>query len=147
LTVILPRHAAGKAAMLAAAPDQVQPAPAAQARRVLIVDDNRDAAESLGVVLGAAGHCVTVETTPEAALARAAGEAIDVYLLDIGLPGMDGHRLVEHLRAMPNAADARMIALSGYGQAQDIAASMQAGFDAHLVKPVELPQLLAQLAA
>jgi len=145
-TVILPRHAAGKAAMLAAAPDQVQPAPAAQARRVLIVDDNRDAAESLGVVLGAAGHRVAVEDTPAAALRRAASEDIDVYLLDIGLPGMDGHRLVEHLRAMPNAAGARMIALSGYGQAQDIEASKKAGFDAHLVKPVELPRLLALLA-
>ena len=152
-TVILPRHAPAAAGDKGSAgaplPAQAagQPAPLLVPRRVLIVDDNRDAAESLCVVLNAAGHRVAVETTPEAALARAAGEAIDVYLLDIGLPGMDGHRLVEHLRAMPNAAAARMIALSGYGQAQDIAASKRAGFDAHLVKPVELPQLLALLAA
>jgi len=154
-TVILPRHAAPAQAgtgAAAGAHEALQPLPqpiqqSLQPRRVLIVDDNRDAAESLGVVLGAAGHSVTVEDTPAAALRRAASEAIDVYLLDIGLPGMDGHRLVEHLRAMPNAANARMIALSGYGQAQDIAASRRAGFDAHLVKPVELPRLLALLAA
>jgi len=149
-TVILPRHAGAASATAMpgdAAQNGTQPAPLMRARRVLIVDDNRDAAESLGVVLGAAGHSVTVEDTPAAALRRAASEAIDVYLLDIGLPGMDGHRLVEHLRAMPNAAGATMIALSGYGQAQDIEASTRAGFDAHLVKPVELPRLLALMAA
>jgi len=149
-TVILPRHAqaAGATHAAPAQPEETgQPMRTARPRRVLIVDDNRDAADSLSVVLGAAGHRVAVEETPAAALRRAASEAIDVYLLDIGLPGMDGHRLVAHLRAMPNAAGAQMIALSGYGQAQDIEASQRAGFDAHLVKPVELPRLLALLAA
>ena len=145
-TVTLPRR--DGAVLPAATPEQAAahaPGPAANPRRVLIVDDNRDAADSLCVVLGAAGHRVGVEVTPAAALARAASEPIDVYLLDIGLPGMDGHALVERLRAMPNAAGAQMIALSGYGQARDIEASRRAGFDAHLVKPVELAPLLALL--
>ena len=146
-TVILPRRRGATLRVQPPAGQVLDAArPAAEPRRVLIVDDNRDAAESLCVVLGAAGHQVAVEETPAAALRRAAAEPIDVYLLDIGLPGMDGHALVERLRTMPNAAGAHMIALSGYGQACDIEASRRAGFDAHLVKPVELEPLLALLA-
>ncbi|MDY0973867.1 PAS domain S-box protein [Massilia sp. CFBP9012] len=119
---------------------------AAQSRlRILIVDDNRDAAESLGIVLSAVGHEVGVEDSSMAALRRVDTESFDVCLLDIGLPDLDGHRLVERLRAAPLVAGAAMIALSGYGQPQDMAASKQAGFTRHLVKPVDIGNLLALL--
>ncbi|RYE98031.1 MAG: response regulator, partial [Oxalobacteraceae bacterium] len=114
--------------------------------RILIVDDNRDAGESLGIVLASSGHAVMVEESSQAALRRVQMHAVDVCLLDIGLPDMDGHQLVRHLRALPLAAQATMIALSGYGQRQDLEASRRAGFALHLVKPVDLPRLLALLA-
>ncbi|MEW7849313.1 PAS domain S-box protein [Massilia aurea] len=115
------------------------------ALRILIVDDNRDAAESLGMVLAAVGHTVCVEESPLAALRRVQGETFDVCLLDIGLPDMDGYQLARRLRAAPRVADACMVALSGYGQPQDMAASQAAGFSRHLVKPVDIPFLLALL--
>ena len=129
----------------------VQPGEAAlaahSALRIMLVDDNRDAAESLGIVLAAVGHTVKVEESPLAALRRAQNERFDVCLLDIGLPDMDGHELVRRLRALPALAGAVMIALSGYGQPQDVAKSKRAGFAAHLVKPVDIPHLLSVLDA
>jgi len=129
----------------------VQPGDAAlaahSALHIMLVDDNRDAAESLGIVLAAVGHTVKVEESPLAALRRAQNERFDVCLLDIGLPDMDGHELVRRLRALPTLAGAVMIALSGYGQPQDVAKSKQAGFAAHLVKPVDIPHLLSVLDA
>ncbi len=118
---------------------------AGPALRILIVDDNRDAAESLGIVLSAVGHAVRVEDSSMAALRRAQTDGFDVCLLDIGLPDLDGYQLVGRLRAAPLLAVAVMIALSGYGQPQDMAASKQAGFARHLVKPVDVGQLLAVL--
>jgi PAS domain S-box-containing protein len=135
---------ADAAGTLAAAPAPV-PARVAAPLRILVVDDNRDAGESLGIVLSAAGHAVMVEETSQAALRRVETEDVDVCLLDIGLPDMDGHALVRRLQAMPLAARATMIALSGYGQRQDLDASRRAGFAMHLVKPVDLPRLLALL--
>ncbi|WP_306396594.1 hybrid sensor histidine kinase/response regulator [Telluria beijingensis] len=113
--------------------------------RILIVDDNRDAAESLGIVLSAVGHAVQVEDSSTAALRRVQTHGFDVCLLDIGLPDMDGYQLVGRLRAEPLVVDAAMIALSGYGQPQDMAASRQAGFTRHLVKPVDIGHLLGVL--
>ncbi len=113
--------------------------------RIMIVDDNRDAAESLGIVLSAVGHMVQVEDSSMAALRRVRKDGFDVCLLDIGLPDMDGYRLVGELRAAPLVAGAAMIALSGYGQPQDMAASKRAGFTRHLVKPVDVGQLLGVL--
>ncbi|WP_312165573.1 hybrid sensor histidine kinase/response regulator [Massilia timonae] len=113
--------------------------------RIMIVDDNRDAAESLGIVLSAVGHRVQVEDSSTAALRRVQKDSFDVCLLDIGLPDMDGYRLVRELRAAPLVAGAAMIALSGYGQPQDMAASKRAGFTRHLVKPVDVGQLLGVL--
>ena len=113
--------------------------------RILIVDDNRDAAESLGIVLSAVGHAVQVEESSTAALRRVRTDGFDVCLLDIGLPDMDGYQLVARLRAEPLVADAAMIALSGYGQPQDMAASKKAGFTRHLVKPVDVGHLLGVL--
>ncbi|WP_310612356.1 response regulator, partial [Acinetobacter baumannii] len=89
----------------------------------MIVDDNRDAADSLGIVLSTVGHAVRVEDSSLAALRRAGTESFDVYLLGIGLPELDGYRLAQRLQGLPSAGQAVMIALSGYGQPQDIAAS------------------------
>jgi len=116
---------------------------ARRALRILIVDDNRDAADSLSILLSALGHQVAVDDSPMAALRRAAQETFDVCVLDIGLPDMDGYQLVGHLRALPNTAHAVMIALSGYGQPQDMETSKRAGFALHLVKPVDIPHLLS----
>jgi len=143
--VTLPLHHAAPAV---AAPADGGVSGVGQARvplRILVVDDNRDAGESLGIVLSAAGHSVMVEETSQAALRRVQASAVDVCLLDIGLPDMDGHALVRCLQAMPLAQRATMIALSGYGQRQDLDASRRAGFAMHLVKPVDLPQLLGVL--
>jgi len=115
------------------------------ALRIMIVDDNRDAAESLGIVLSAVGHTVQVEDSSMAALRRVHTERFDVCLLDIGLPDLDGYQLVGRLHAEPLVSGAAMIALSGYGQPQDMAASKRAGFTRHLVKPVDVGQLLRVL--
>ena len=141
-SVILPLPAREPAA--AAQPEAAKAALAPQRPlRIMVVDDNRDAAESLSILLSAVGHTVAVEESPLAALRRAGHETFDVCLLDIGLPDMDGYQLVGHLRAMPQAAHTTMIALSGYGQPQDMEASQRAGFALHLVKPVDIPHLLA----
>jgi PAS domain S-box-containing protein len=124
-------------------------ASAAQAvgRRVVIVDDNVDAGDMLAMVMSAHGHASRVERDAAAALARAAGDCADVSLLDIGLPGMDGIELARRLRLLPAGAHATLIAVSGYGQDSDRAAALAAGFDAYLVKPVEIVRLLELVGA
>jgi CheY-like chemotaxis protein len=143
-SVVLPLQAGGSALAGAGAADASVPAVQVPLR-ILIVDDNRDAAESLSILLSAVGHVVAVEDNPAGALRRAQSERIDVYLLDIGLPDMDGYELVRRLKALPGVGDAVMMALSGYGQPQDMEASMRAGFAVHLVKPVDIPRLLGVL--
>ncbi|HBF50301.1 MAG TPA: diguanylate cyclase, partial [Massilia sp.] len=106
------------------------------AMRILVVDDNVDAAQTLGMLLEAEGHAVTIEHSAGAALARAEEERFQVILLDIGLPDMSGHVLAGQLRQLPGCADCALVAVSGYGQEQDRRMSQQAGFAAHLVKPV-----------
>ncbi len=112
-------------------------------RRVLIVDDNRDAADSLSLLLQFHGHEVQVAYSGEEALAMAADFPADLVLLDIGLPGMNGHDVARRLRAAGHRA--RLVALTGYGQPEDLARAREAGFDRHLVKPVELEQVLEAL--
>ena len=114
--------------------------------RVLIVDDNVDAAAMLAMLLEAEGHQVMVEHGSQRALERAKQAAPQVCLLDIGLPGMDGYQLAQHLRAQPETAHAMMIAVTGYGQEGDRANALGAGFDHHLVKPVDTSELAALLA-
>ena len=109
--------------------------------KVLVVDDNIDAAQVLAMYVSAAGHEVAVEHDPYDALTRAAQFVPDACLLDIGLPGMDGHELARRLRAAPATAHALLVAVTGYGQSQDRDASSQAGFDHHLVKPVDMTDL------
>lgn len=103
--------------------------------RVAVVDDNVDAAQMLGMFLQARGYQVTIEHDAERALALAKQTPIDVFLLDIGLPGMDGNELARRLRATPESSKALLIAITGYGNDYDMATSMRAGFDDYLVKP------------
>ena len=114
--------------------------------RILVVDDNVDAAQTLGMLLETAGHAVTVEHSAQAALARAGEGRFDIVLLDIGLPDMSGHELAGALQQLPNCVGCALVAVSGYGQEQDRRLSHDAGFDAHLVKPVP-PDLLVETIA
>ncbi len=114
--------------------------------RILVVDDNVDAAESLGMLLELDGHAVTITHEGVQALATALAERPSVILLDIGLPGMDGYEVCRRLRA-EGFADTRIIAMTGYGQDKDKQRAMEAGFDLHTVKPVEFSKLKAILAA
>lgn len=115
-------------------------------RRVLIVDDNHDAAESTALIVGAAGHTVEVAYDGPMALSIAASFKPEVALLDIGLPGMDGYELAKRLRQLPGMEKALLVAISGYGTEDDRRASKEAGLDCHLVKPVD-PDALARLLA
>jgi signal transduction histidine kinase len=133
----------GQAAV--AAPALAAPA-VAKARRILVVDDNVDAARTLAMVLEMAGHRVTVEHSAQAALAHAGQGGFDVILLDIGLPDMSGHALAAALQRLPCCAGAALVAVSGYGQEQDLQMSREAGFAAHLVKPVRVEELTDTIA-
>ena len=114
--------------------------------KVMVVDDNVDAAQILSMYVAAQGHAVRTEFGPAQALALAPDFAPDVCLLDIGLPGMDGYELARRLRALPATRTAMLVAVSGYGQEQDRADSAAAGFDHHLVKPVDMAALEEILA-
>jgi PAS domain S-box-containing protein len=115
--------------------------------RVLIVDDNQDAGAMLGYMLEAAGCVVQVKEDAFSALRAAYETDVDVFLLDIGLPDVDGYELARRLRAEPRTAGATIIALTGYGQPQDRALSSPAGFDHHFVKPAEHQELLRVLSS
>ena len=121
-------------------------APGAIPRRVMIVDDNVDAAESLAVLLEAHGHQVSVQSHPLDAIAAARRDPPQVFILDIGLPEIDGFELARRLRADPVTGRALFVALTGYGQAHDRILSKSVGFDHHFVKPVELEKLRALFA-
>ncbi|MGV3742740.1 MAG: PAS domain-containing protein, partial [Burkholderiaceae bacterium] len=114
--------------------------------RILVVDDNADAGNMLGMYLGALGHEVIVESGARRALERARLEMPDVCILDIGLPEMDGNELARRLRAQPETAKTVLIALTGYGQEQDRKNALEAGFAHHLVKPVDTGELTAILS-
>jgi CheY-like chemotaxis protein len=115
-------------------------------RRVLVVDDNADAAQTVAMLLEVLGHETAVEYDPLQALAVARERSFDAFVLDIGLPGMDGHELARQIRALPRAAGALFIALTGYGQQQDRDASKAAGFHYHFVKPADVDALARALA-
>jgi signal transduction histidine kinase/DNA-binding response OmpR family regulator len=121
-------------------------AEASLGRRVLVVDDNHDAAESLAMVLRLNGHAVSVCHDGPTALSMALATRPEVVLLDIGLPEMDGYEVARRLRACPGPNGMLLIAVTGYGQEQDVRRSRAAGFDHHLVKPVDLGALAGLLA-
>jgi PAS domain S-box-containing protein len=120
---------------------------AGRPRRVLVVDDNLDAAQTLAALLHAAGHDVRVEASPHSALRAASARPPEVFVLDIGLPGMDGYELARRLKENPACARATFIALTGYGQPDDFAQSRAAGFDHHFVKPLDGVRIAELLAA
>jgi signal transduction histidine kinase len=127
------------------APSASTPA-GSRARRVLLVEDHADARRVLALMLARSGHDVRTAADGPAALAEAKRFAPEVVLLDIGLPGMDGYDVARQLRTLPECGGARLIALTGYGQAEDREQSRLAGIDEHLLKPVEPANLLAALA-
>ncbi len=129
-------------------PRETQPAPdeSAALRRILIVDDKQDAADSMAMLLRLYGHQVLVAHGAHQALEIAAAASPSVVLLDIGLPEMDGYEVCRRLRQQ-GMTDTQIIAMTGYGQDRDRQRSQEAGFDAHTVKPVDLDEILKLLAS
>lgn len=115
-------------------------------RNVLIVDDNVDAADSLGAMLTAWGCHVTVAHDGPAALAAMQDTQPDIALLDIDMPAMDGYELAAHLRFQPGCEELPIVAITGSGLPDDIRRSRARGFSAHLVKPVSAARLRTLLA-
>ncbi len=115
-------------------------------RRILVVDDNRDVAESLATLLQMDGHEVRTVHDGQDAVALAAAWRPEVALLDISLPGMSGHDVARRIREQPGGQHVLLAALTGLGQDEDRRRSADAGFDAHLVKPVSSAQIHALLA-
>ncbi|RSZ59991.1 response regulator [Massilia atriviolacea] len=119
---------------------------AGEGLRLMLVDDNKDAANAMAMVLESAGHVVRVEHDPHHALDTVASFAPDACLLDIGLPGMDGNELARRLRASAHARAATLIAVTGYGNKYDKASAVRAGFDHYFVKPANTAELIGVLA-
>jgi CheY-like chemotaxis protein len=118
-------------------------------RRVLVVDDNRDSAETIAMLVELWGHQTHIVHDGPAALAFLSEPSDwrpDVILLDIGLPGLDGYEVARRLRREPSLDGLLMVAMTGYGQERDRHLSREAGFDHHLVKPVDPATLQALLA-
>jgi CheY-like chemotaxis protein len=116
-------------------------------RRVLVVDDNRDAADSLGILLRFSGVEVHVAHDGSAALEAMRAFSPEIVILDLGMPGMDGYDVARRIRQQLKYKDVVLIALTGWGQPEDRKRSNEAGFDHHLVKPVELGALQALLTS
>jgi two-component system CheB/CheR fusion protein len=119
-----------------AGPDR---APGPLRRRILVVDDNQDSAESLALLLEIYGYEVRAAFSGPEAVEATRTFLPDVVLLDIGLPGMDGYEVARLIRADGNGC--MLVALTGYGQDEDRRRSREAGFDHHLIKPVDLEAL------
>lgn len=114
--------------------------------RILVVDDNRDSASSLATLLELSGHETRTVYDGADAVREAEAFGPDVVLLDIGLPGMDGHEAARRIRALPHGRQVLLVAVTGWGQEEDRRRSSEAGFDHHMVKPVRaavLEELLA----
>ncbi|WP_167231807.1 hybrid sensor histidine kinase/response regulator [Massilia rubra] len=142
-SVYLQKHAlAGSAGAASRGPGSH----AGEGLRLMLVDDNKDAANAMAMVLESAGHVVMVEHDPLRALESVGNFAPDACLLDIGLPGMDGNELARRLRATARARAATLIAVTGYGNKYDKASAVQAGFDHYFVKPANTAELIGVLA-
>jgi PAS domain S-box-containing protein len=147
-TVQLPLRPAGKLASVPV-PDQAAAEGEGAARhlRVLVVDDNQDAAESLVALLGLLGHAARVAHDGPQGYRLAQEFRPDLVLMDIGLPGMNGHEVARAIRHNPDLGNVVLIALTGWGASSDMAQSQEAGFDQHLTKPVSFEALEQALAA
>jgi len=135
LPIVCSAEAPVKAALPAAAP--------ARQQHVLVVDDNQDAADSLAALLDIEGFEVRTAYNGAAAVLAVQQSMPDMVVMDLGMPGMDGCQTARAIRALPGSAGVRMIALTGWGQTDARRRTLEAGFNQHLVKPVELEQLLA----
>ena len=127
------------------APEPKAAEPSPVRRRILVVDDNQDSADTLSEMLTLSGYEVQTVYDGPTALQAAAAFAPQFVLLDIGLPGMNGHEVARALRMMPGLADAVLVAVTGWGQPQDREASRAAGFNHHLVKPLDFDVLMKML--
>ncbi len=126
----------------------VSPSASDRAVKLHLVDDNVDAAQTLAMLLQMDGFQVAVSFDGLSTLKQFKDDkdSPEIFILDIGLPDMDGTELAQKLRDMPHLQNTKMIALTGYGQASDKARSLAAGFDYHLVKPVDYEHLKALLS-
>ncbi len=138
----MPSMQAGKASAVANTDAPTQD----EALRLLVVDDNADAAEVLCMLLAALGQHAQIEHDGGRALERCRELSPQIAFLDIGLPDMDGYELARRLRAQPETADAMLVAVTGYGQTQDKVRAHEAGFDHYVVKPVKLEEIVVLLA-
>jgi signal transduction histidine kinase/CheY-like chemotaxis protein len=127
--------------VVATRPGPPQPLPRFPPRRILVVDDNRDAAETLGALLQSLGARTAIVNSGAEALAELPRFRPDVILLDIGMPEMDGYEVARQIRGGAGGRDVLLIALTGWGQDQDHQQSQAAGFDHHLVKPPDIERL------
>ncbi|HYQ99144.1 MAG TPA: response regulator, partial [Casimicrobiaceae bacterium] len=141
-TVVLPvvAHAVAEAATTTTR------SPQAGGRRVLIVDDNRDAVDSLAELLRMFGYDVETAYDGRTAVDAASRFRPEIAVLDIGMPQVDGYATARALRGQPGGRDVLLVAMTGWGQAEDKRRAMEAGFDAHLVKPVSFDALLEVFA-
>lgn len=105
---------------------------------MLVVDDNRDSAESMATLLRLSGHDVSTAHDGPSALSYAAARRPEIILLDIGLPGMTGYEVAKKIRALSGLARVRLVAMTGYGQEEDRRRASDAGFDSHFVKPLDV---------
>jgi CheY-like chemotaxis protein len=125
-------------------PAKVEPAPAAKtakSKRILVVDDSRDQAQSLGLLLKLLGHDVRTDYDGATALETAKQFKPDIVLLDIGLPKMNGYEVARRIREIPALKNVLLVAQTGWGQEEHRRRSIEAGFDHHFVKPVSIESL------
>ena len=148
-TVRLPLLATEELTLTVAPAHSPAPEPAGNgsALRILVVDDNQDSAISMTLLLELQGHEVHVAHAGQTALTVANDTRPDVILLDIGMPGMNGYEVARQLRAQDAFADTLLVAITGYGRASDMKQTQSAGFDHHLVKPIDYDKLQAVLSA
>jgi CheY-like chemotaxis protein len=144
-TVRLPLIPSGSETMATTNTPQTSSDPAQL--QVLVVDDNTDAAESLGVLLDIEGHAAHIAHTGAEALQLAKSRALDVVFLDIGLPDMTGYEVARQMRLLPGMQKTLLVALTGWGTQDDRQRTRDAGFDRHLTKPAELPAVEELLRA
>jgi CheY-like chemotaxis protein len=144
-TVELPVLRTGQAMAAPAAAAPGAPRALAGGLRVLLVDDNADAMEMMGFLLAEMGHHAITTHEASRIVPLALENKPDVIVLDIGLPGVDGYELARMIKRQPELAAVRLVAHTGYGSPEDRKKAIDAGFDAHLVKPAELDDLEAAL--
>jgi CheY-like chemotaxis protein len=140
------RQANGRASRPDPPPDHpVSPEAALQGRSVLVIEDDDDAREVMALMLRSCGAVPHTAVTGEDGLRLMGEKCFDAVICDLGLPGMDGFEVARRARSLPTPKRVRLIALTGFGQTSDVRQALEAGFDAHLTKPVEAERLLRLL--